>query len=985
MYEEIFKRITEAAQNNSLTFFVGAGVSAVSGAPKWSDLIDSMCLELGDTPKGKYTSDECLRIPQMYYYSINQDNKKYYSFVSKNLKKVKLLPNDIHKMLLRFNPCSFVTTNFDELLEEAAIQNAQSFKSIACDSEISSINGDKYILKLHGDLKHKNIVLKEEDYLNYSENFKLIETVLKAVFSMNTVVFIGYGLNDYNIKLVLNWAKTLLKDQFNEPIFIYTDSDELSKETLLYHESKGLKVIECKNFIKGFNKDTPYIDRYISVLQAINSYSMYSFDGKSDVEAFEIICEFLRPLNQLRALRIQDIREKIGKYVYIRDDGVISPLPYNENVLKKFIEISSLQREEREKIEKSVLEKYEIISTVFLKAGITNIEFDKSFIKIDGTCEFADLYCTSFNYMKMDSYCKIKTTNKFELYKKAYYLTRLMRFEEAYFLFLKVAKDAFKEKNYLLYYLAQVNCNNLCNAIKHADQYYGCFNLKEIEKSALSEEQIRKLFDGLPVEFKNKYDSLKDLNSSSLLYKYSYNAFVDGQKLQNAIESNSLEFGLSSGGKAVCRINEYLNFLVANGLFLDSYEEFRKTVSNLMSLLIYKYSEQEKKKLAGEDFLKFSSGKVVFDDIDFYCFIEYFNSDSMIKLFKKYDIDTIEFENMDKICQAINNLIEYYEKVVLKSNSVFEKIEYQVKIKKCLTLLRYIDIPQEIVDKVCKFIFSYDFRDILIDDKILFLDKQLYKKRKYSCFTRKIVEDALIDYIDMHIKSIEKGRKFEVFSATSGINYYNLVQYISPEKEFHSKRLSLRVSKIIKLKDTTMLNHVAKYYINYVSFYQRAKVIALAKKSLEKNFDFQLLSLLIGYNAKINDDVINKLQMFLYQQIENKQSKKSIQVFPPIDCYEELNQVAYWCFLGNLKKENFSCFLGKSNLFVFFYLYNKFDFSKFDVSWLLFFTKPVLISISKNAFVRNKIRSNISNVLMNERMKATDEKRLSKILVEYFC
>ena len=83
-----------------------------------------------------------------------------------------------------------------------------------------------------------------------------------------------------------------------------------------------------------------------------HTHSMYSFDGKSDVEAFEIICEFLRPLNQLRALRIQDIREKIGKYVYIRDDGVISPLPYNENVLKKFIEISSLQREEREKIEK---------------------------------------------------------------------------------------------------------------------------------------------------------------------------------------------------------------------------------------------------------------------------------------------------------------------------------------------------------------------------------------------------------------------------------------------------------------------------------------------------------------------------------------------------------------------------------------------------------------------------------------------------------
>ena len=82
MYENIFRRIIEASQNNSLTFFVGAGVSAVSGAPKWSDLIDAMCTELGLEPQKSYTSDDYLRVPQMYFYSINQDNDKYYSFIS---------------------------------------------------------------------------------------------------------------------------------------------------------------------------------------------------------------------------------------------------------------------------------------------------------------------------------------------------------------------------------------------------------------------------------------------------------------------------------------------------------------------------------------------------------------------------------------------------------------------------------------------------------------------------------------------------------------------------------------------------------------------------------------------------------------------------------------------------------------------------------------------------------------------------------------
>jgi hypothetical protein len=48
---------------------------------------------------------------------------------------------------------------------------------------------------MHGDLKKKNFVLKEDDYLNYSSNFKLIDTMVKSIFSTNTVVFIGYGLS----------------------------------------------------------------------------------------------------------------------------------------------------------------------------------------------------------------------------------------------------------------------------------------------------------------------------------------------------------------------------------------------------------------------------------------------------------------------------------------------------------------------------------------------------------------------------------------------------------------------------------------------------------------------------------------------------------------------------------------------------------------------------------------------------------------------
>lgn len=62
------KRIVEASQTESLTFFVGAGVSKLSDAPKWSELIDAFSDSLGRDRKSNYSNEEYLSIPQMYCY-----------------------------------------------------------------------------------------------------------------------------------------------------------------------------------------------------------------------------------------------------------------------------------------------------------------------------------------------------------------------------------------------------------------------------------------------------------------------------------------------------------------------------------------------------------------------------------------------------------------------------------------------------------------------------------------------------------------------------------------------------------------------------------------------------------------------------------------------------------------------------------------------------------------------------------------------------
>lgn len=982
MYEKELKRIIDASQNNALSFFVGAGVSALSNAPTWKDLINSICEELGRKKKDDYSSDEYLQIPQMYYYSLGEKKSEYIKFVKEQLNLADLTPNDIHHEMLELNPASFITTNYDTLIEDSALQHCQSYKAVSCDGNVPKIYGDKFILKVHGDFINNNFVLKEEDYLNYSENFKLIETLTKSIFSTNTVVFIGYGLNDYNIKLILNWAKSLLKDNFLEPIFIYTGDHKLTDEELIYHKSKGLSVIEWYKLVPCSNE---YLPRYKAFFDALNRISKSSTEGKTEDEAFEILYELLKPLNQLGALRKRDVSKRLPSQIRIADDGVIH-FSKDDIILKKFFDINQMTEKQKNSLNEDVLDKYYCILEVFKKAGILIVETDHKYRRFIKEALFADRNCIQFNYTAMREFSAKKYTSVEKNYKKAYYLSRLKQYDEAFFLFSDVAKQAFKDNNYLLYYLAESNCISLRTIIRNANQWHQCYDLSKIESLSPNDLEVENLFRRLPVEFRNTYDTLKDIHSVNMLYKYSYEAFIDGQKLQNAIESEAMEFGLTSSDKAICKINDYLHFLQGNGIIADIFTEYKSTVKNLMSLLVYKYSSQSKQALHDHSFPFKNEDRVRFDEIDFYCFIDCFSAKEMRTLFAKHNIDTIEFENMDRIELSVNNLLDYYDYARLSSKNKVDVLALQTQIKNCIMLLRYINISQSLVDRIVKFVLIHEFGEIYINDKVLFIDSQLRRRNMYSSITAKAIEDALISYIDKHISALENGKEFDVPSTISGINYYSLVHYIFPlESKGVSRRLSMRVSHILTKKLTPMYSHITNHYSSYVSVYQKKRLVTWANKQIEESFSFDLFTMLVLCDARISSTAKKQLKIFLKNRIASRNSNGGAIIYPIDNPFEELDQVGYWCLIKVLKAKDFKEFIGHSPTFDFYCQYAKFDFSRFEVSWLLNLLPHTLAEIAKNKTVKDKIRSAIAAELKNKDLVKSDTDRLQEILLEYFC
>lgn len=986
MYENEFKQIINAAKNHSLTFFVGAGVSRISGAPSWNQIIEKICDKLKiKTEKKIYSTDESLKLAQMLYIALNQDTNAYHTFINECLTPInkRLEPNVVHKELFDLNPVSFITTNFDELLEISAMQYCQSFVCVAKDADVPKVNGSKYILKIHGDIKNQNIVFKEEDYLNYSENFKLIETLLKSIFSTNTVVFIGYGLNDYNVKLILNWAKSLLNEQFNKPIFIYIDDDELTEIELSYQKARGLKVIDWHK-INNNLESNDYLQRYMIILNAIkNSQDIY-LEGKSKEEAFDILYTLLEPLNELQALRAIDIREKLGKYVYVGE--------YNNRIiddkykilLQYFYEIHTLSILDRMKLEQNIQNKYQTILNIFIKARIQYISLeDKKIVILQNTqTSFANANCLHFNYESMREFINIENNTIQNKYMKAFYLYKLNKYNEALEIFTSVAKEAYLDKNYLLYYLCEIN-NISMNKLSSIYNYHKKYESLNISISAALIDDYNNIFNNLPVEFQNKYANLNNLYSiKQFLQEYSYIAFLDAANLKHSIDTNSIELGLTSSNKAISRINEYLHFILGNGLVIDIFTEYRNTITYIMEILVHKYSVQNKKHLAQHSDLVYVNDNIVFDYIDFYCFLEYFEKDAIKKLFNRYDIQLITFQQQEIIENNIKNILINYEYVINNNSSEIEILFIKEQIKKLIVLLKYMNISQDLMNYFCNFLLNNKFYEMYslfeIEEYVLFFDTQIGVKKLYNEASEKLLIKSLLYFLDIDIKSAESNKK--MFLYRYNINYHYLIHYIYPQENIiYNRSINTRISYIIKNKLNHFIDAIFEHYMKYITPYMKQKLYKYLNNQLDNNFDINQFTYLLYNKKRVSQDLIYKAKQYLESILKDINK-------PNFNHYDikKLEHIGYLCMIKLLNKKDFLDFLGKSDLFDFFVLYKDFDYLKFKVEWLLPFYPQTLKIISENHFVREKIRSCIIEVLKNDNIIDIYKTKLTQILITYF-
>lgn len=305
-YEAIYDKIIQASVGNQLVVFIGAGMSNNFGFPTWNSLVQQMYHELTGkaVPQRKiFSSDELLRIPQ----ALRNTNQDAYRRILKECfgaHKVQSSDNVLLDEIMKLKPAHIITTNFDTLIEkyiadrEDALYKSHSaqegftrlaksqipyrYMSVINDSDMVTADANHLLLKIHGDVQHMDsLVLCEDDYLDYSDSHILMENFIKSLLINHTFLFVGYGVGDSNLKLVMKWVDNIVARRQVEPakrkkhILLYTDKtsmDQLQKE---YFEQKQIQVLEFSKLPGAFRREktTEFHDkrgnRLLSMLRAI--------------------------------------------------------------------------------------------------------------------------------------------------------------------------------------------------------------------------------------------------------------------------------------------------------------------------------------------------------------------------------------------------------------------------------------------------------------------------------------------------------------------------------------------------------------------------------------------------------------------------------------------------------------------------------------------------------------------------------------------
>ena len=901
MLEQDIRFLAEELEKGKLVVFVGAGVSKNSGLPDWKELIKDYAKYRGIK---EFTSKEYLTIPEEVFERYG--SLKYYEIAEKRFSG-KYVPNSIHRILKEMDLTYIITTNYDTLIEDE-IKNLQV---VSKDEDLPYTSSNKMLIKMHGDFKNKNIVLKKSDYDNYEKNFQLISTLIKGLFTTNTILFIGYSYNDTNVQQIMNWIKEILKEETRKAFLVeFTEKDDKEEENGEQINRISLKLLtENNDKVLYEDKKEQFNNNYEKTL---TKFLSDIYNKKEDIVK-DIDIEIYKNLNYLtehnwRKLskyskiyidedwkRILNIRlefKDIGKYEEMLFKSRIKKVVQNINGKEKEILIPFSEKEitsERKK-QKENLEELIGIEERFLE---TICDYDYQ--------NFQNL---------VEEYIESNNINKYIIVYGYLFFKKIYEAKKTIESMIEEKENSNKKNEKIIW-------NNFILTIINTKIDYDIRKNNQILKNRYFEyfKYETELFNEI-----FKYSTLEAINKEM-------NRLFDKARKEKRVSY----LGTPPLDEAKILSRDLFYFCSLNGIFGNSFSPYSEFVKKYIEILLMSYTNKNVE--FKNQMFKNRNLLEEFEYFDFFMMLELSYSD-LKKLFNdEYKIENLKCreEILDKLLVLLKNILDW-----IKEND----IEKKDTLENIILIISKLDLTENQFEKLIDVILNYKNSSIFFEDNpILGIVNNF---RIIICKNFKNLNKEFFDKVLEKIFSIERNRIDE--------NLLDCITYYFNKKEM------LKISKNDRIENFINKNNlkIKGYFLRIIdeTYFEelKNKVLKEIKETLDiESYSFLLNQKFIDFIPETEDKIIKELDRIFQKKdidinnlISYTSEKENILDFLLVSGLNDRLPISFIEKLSNYKNEEFFKSLKQYKLEILWkYILNQenFDFSEFTENELEKFSK----------------------------------------------
>ncbi|MDO5540968.1 MAG: SIR2 family protein [Eubacteriales bacterium] len=970
-YKEERRLIRKACEEKKLVLFVGAGVSRYSSMPGWRAAIEEIkkCLYMSSDEH----QEDYLKIPQMYYNA--RGAKEYTELMRKIFRyRTRMETNAIHKKLIAFNTHTIITTNYDSLLEIAAGENGEFIQTIACDTDMPYKTAEKEIIKMHGDFEHNNFVLKEDDYLNYSENFKLIETYIKALIGGNVVFFVGYSFSDPDIKQIFTWVKSILGKNFQRAYMVET-FQKYNQNDYDYYKNLGINMIYADQCVDDFKKE--------KAEEYLNDILDYILQEENSDNIIDCVYDYLKPFADLNYTMQPYITKAFRSVGICADDNELMPYNIESTDSDAARLMTLLQNDSAGEVETA--EKVKTIQEILVKSSILKLSVcekrkEGGYNEISKNIMQVELPQRIRAVFEFDQQAMRQQIDQNEMYlgddaqmhlRQAWMYFQLYMYTKAYFCIKKASSIFLRKNQYAWYFISEFNRYYVGQLISNSFQV----SITAEEKAQIEREykaiDLNKTFSRMPNLGNNWNEFLKDFQTFRFCYTTLRSAYDISQKMEKEAKTNYFAYGgTPEYEKMQNLIKDFWLYQEQNYMMLDNYREVTE-IYKLYAKSVLASAGTEDMCVEEGMFMQeatFNVHKEKLDEFDLFVILRYLSAQDLENFIRQYEIEHIDIteEGIEYLKKIFSNLAVH--KNCMGKNSIlwtFLKIVCLVKIDSDMA-----DGIVETVSKAVRWQEAYSQRTDILDFVYKNYNERPKQRRSKNEHNKPVLEKFLDTLIEKTLQV--------PYGKTESHAFEQLIKVVA---QIYQKIYGGYDNKMIKeLIEQRRYSTIVKLYSSCVKKWQTT--IRDVCSRWDGKVDAANIDL---YADMVRGGIINPVEAYERKVLGSldllKQQSKG--VYP--NQYEEVLSCMVNLYLDDkiLLKEQFVQVFQTAEKKLVRCLANihDFDYREFDLQWLNHFGKKLLEELAADENAGPEIRQKFRR----EYLDGLLDKSLMRIYFENFA